>query len=70
MRAEGAYGGDGHGAGSRGDDAHDLRHHGDAEVRDDGSALTDLAVNVRAEPAPGGCGAHVAAALGRARARP
>ncbi|WP_328772557.1 Rv2231c family pyridoxal phosphate-dependent protein CobC [Streptomyces sp. NBC_00286] len=32
--------------------AHDLRHHGDAEVRDDGSALVDLAVNVRADTPP------------------
>lgn len=31
-------------------DAHDLRHHGDAEVRDAG--LTDLAVNVRCETPP------------------
>ncbi|TLS42621.1 threonine-phosphate decarboxylase [Streptomyces montanus] len=31
---------------------HDLRHHGDAEVRDDGSALVDLAVNVRADTPP------------------
>lgn len=31
---------------------HDLRHHGDAEVRDDGAALTDLAVNVRADTPP------------------
>ncbi|MEV6396263.1 Rv2231c family pyridoxal phosphate-dependent protein CobC [Streptomyces sp. NPDC051907] len=31
-------------------DAHDLRHHGDAEVRD--AALTDLAVNVRADTPP------------------
>ncbi|MET7620553.1 Rv2231c family pyridoxal phosphate-dependent protein CobC [Streptomyces sp. NPDC005408] len=31
-------------------DAHDLRHHGDAEVRDAG--LTDLAVNVRAGTPP------------------
>ncbi|MFF3144764.1 aminotransferase, partial [Streptomyces sp. NPDC057927] len=67
MRAEGAYGGDGHGAGSRGDDAHDLRHHGDAEVRDDGSALTDLAVNVRADTPPAWLREHVAASLdGRA----
>src|SRR4029079_3537802 len=29
------------------------RHHGDAEVRDDGSKLTDLAVNVRADTPPG-----------------
>ena len=33
-------------------EAHDLRHHGDAEVRDDGSALVDLAVNVRAGTPP------------------
>lgn len=31
---------------------HDLRHHGDAEVRDDGSALVDLAVNVRTGTPP------------------
>ncbi|MEU7101682.1 Rv2231c family pyridoxal phosphate-dependent protein CobC [Streptomyces longwoodensis] len=31
---------------------HDLRHHGDAEVRDDGAALVDLAVNVRAGTPP------------------
>ncbi|WP_437061520.1 Rv2231c family pyridoxal phosphate-dependent protein CobC [Streptomyces sp. enrichment culture] len=36
----------------RTDDGHDLRHHGDAEVRDDGSALVDLAVNVRADTPP------------------
>jgi histidinol-phosphate aminotransferase len=36
----------------RTDDGHDLRHHGDAEVRDDGSALTDLAVNVRSDTPP------------------
>lgn len=34
------------------DEGHDLRHHGDAEVRDDGSALVDLAVNVRADTPP------------------
>ncbi|MFE9766272.1 Rv2231c family pyridoxal phosphate-dependent protein CobC [Streptomyces sp. NPDC005808] len=33
-------------------DGHDLRHHGDAEVRDDGSTLIDLAVNVRADTPP------------------
>ncbi|MFF5493254.1 Rv2231c family pyridoxal phosphate-dependent protein CobC [Streptomyces aquilus] len=32
--------------------SHDLRHHGDAEVRDDGARLTDLAVNVRADTPP------------------
>ncbi|MGW8328371.1 Rv2231c family pyridoxal phosphate-dependent protein CobC [Streptomyces sp. NPDC055897] len=31
---------------------HDLRHHGDAEVRDDGGELTDLAVNVRTGTPP------------------
>ncbi|ANP54285.1 histidinol-phosphate aminotransferase [Streptomyces griseochromogenes] len=29
-----------------------LRHHGDAEVRDDGAGLVDLAVNVRADTPP------------------
>ncbi|MFD5572173.1 Rv2231c family pyridoxal phosphate-dependent protein CobC [Streptomyces cadmiisoli] len=33
-------------------DPHDLRHHGDAEVRDDGRTLVDLAVNVRAGTPP------------------
>ncbi|MGW1541795.1 Rv2231c family pyridoxal phosphate-dependent protein CobC [Streptomyces sp. NPDC002309] len=33
-------------------DGPDLRHHGDAEVRDDGAALVDLAVNVRPEAPP------------------
>ncbi|MER6675616.1 Rv2231c family pyridoxal phosphate-dependent protein CobC [Streptomyces sp. NPDC000983] len=33
-------------------EGHDLRHHGDAEMRDDGSALVDLAVNVRADTPP------------------
>src|SRR5690606_39195230 len=32
--------------------AHDRRHHGDAEVRDSGAALVDLAVNVRADTPP------------------
>lgn len=31
---------------------HDLRHHGDAELRDAGTGLTDLAVNVRAGTPP------------------
>lgn len=35
---------------------HDLRHHGDAEVRDDGDELTDLAVNVRTGTPRPGCG--------------
>ncbi|WP_411106176.1 Rv2231c family pyridoxal phosphate-dependent protein CobC [Streptomyces sp. cmx-4-9] len=32
--------------------AHDLRHHGDAEVVDAGAGLVDLAVNVRADTPP------------------
>ncbi|MFF3505130.1 Rv2231c family pyridoxal phosphate-dependent protein CobC [Streptomyces sp. NPDC003247] len=44
-------------------DGHDLRHHGDAEVRDDGSALVDLAVNVRADTPPAWLREHVAASL-------
>src|SRR5690606_21757923 len=31
---------------------HDLRHHGDAEGRDDGGALVDPAANARADPPP------------------
>ncbi|WP_428934341.1 Rv2231c family pyridoxal phosphate-dependent protein CobC [Streptomyces sp. ACT015] len=42
---------------------HDLRHHGDAEIRDDGAALVDLAVNVRADTPPGWLREHVAASL-------
>lgn len=42
---------------------HDLRHHGDAEVRDDGSALTDLAVNVRADTPPRWLRERIAASL-------
>ncbi|MGV9250196.1 Rv2231c family pyridoxal phosphate-dependent protein CobC [Streptomyces sp. NPDC003697] len=44
-------------------DGHDLRHHGDAEVRDDGSALVDLAVNVRADTPPGWLRERIAASL-------
>jgi histidinol-phosphate aminotransferase len=33
-------------------DGHDLRHHGDSEVRDEASGLVDLAVNVRADTPP------------------
>lgn len=44
-------------------DGHDLRHHGDAEVRDDGSALVDLAVNVRADTPPEWLRSRVAASL-------
>ncbi|MFJ4512408.1 Rv2231c family pyridoxal phosphate-dependent protein CobC [Streptomyces sp. NPDC088816] len=42
---------------------HDLRHHGDAEVRDDGAALVDLAVNVRADTPPGWLRERIAASL-------
>ncbi|RMB81956.1 Rv2231c family pyridoxal phosphate-dependent protein CobC [Streptomyces shenzhenensis] len=41
----------------------DLRHHGDAEVRDDGSALVDLAVNVRAGTPPDWLRERIAASL-------
>ncbi|MDG4865242.1 aminotransferase, partial [Streptomyces sp. T-3] len=44
-------------------DAHDLRHHGDAEVRGADAALTDLAVNVRADTPPAWLREHIAASL-------
>lgn len=44
-------------------DAHDLRHHGDAEVRDDGAGLTDLAVNVRPGTPPAWLRERIAASL-------
>ncbi|MFE9683856.1 Rv2231c family pyridoxal phosphate-dependent protein CobC [Streptomyces sp. NPDC006285] len=44
--------------------SYDLRHHGDAEVRDDGSALVDLAVNVRAGTPPAWLREHIAGSLG------
>ncbi|BCL31544.1 Rv2231c family pyridoxal phosphate-dependent protein CobC [Streptomyces aurantiacus] len=50
--------------------AHDLRHHGDAEVRDDGSALVDLAVNVRAGTPPDWLRGHIADSLGGLAAYP
>ena len=56
-RATGGQGSGGHG------DAHDLRHHGDAEVRDDGSALVDLAVNVRADTPPAWLRERIAGSL-------
>lgn len=40
-----------------------LRHHGDAEVRDDGRKLTDLAVNVRAGTPPHWLKSRIAASL-------
>ncbi|MFJ8282917.1 Rv2231c family pyridoxal phosphate-dependent protein CobC [Streptomyces griseoviridis] len=48
---------DGGGAG------HDLRHHGDAEVRDGGAALVDLAVNVRADTPPSWLRERIVASL-------
>ncbi|WCN00638.1 Rv2231c family pyridoxal phosphate-dependent protein CobC [Streptomyces sp. M92] len=48
----------------------DLRHHGDAEVRGDGSALVDLAVNVRADTPPAWLREHVAGSLGSLAAYP
>ncbi|WP_234426264.1 Rv2231c family pyridoxal phosphate-dependent protein CobC, partial [Streptomyces kebangsaanensis] len=50
-------------AGMRGGRVHDLRHHGDAEVRDDGAALVDLAVNVRADTPPAWLRERIAASL-------
>ncbi len=47
----------------RADSGHDLRHHGDAEVRDDGGSLVDLAVNVRADTPPVWLREHIAASL-------
>ncbi|MEU9355266.1 Rv2231c family pyridoxal phosphate-dependent protein CobC [Streptomyces griseoloalbus] len=49
---------------------HDLRHHGDAEVRDDGSELVDLAVNVRADTPPPWLREHIAASLSGLAAYP
>ncbi|MFB9466484.1 Rv2231c family pyridoxal phosphate-dependent protein CobC [Streptomyces cinereospinus] len=51
-------------------DAHDLRHHGDAEVRDDGAALVDLAVNVRAGTPPPWLREVIAGSLGGLAAYP
>ncbi|MGW7258101.1 Rv2231c family pyridoxal phosphate-dependent protein CobC [Streptomyces sp. NPDC054834] len=49
---------------------HDLRHHGDAEVRDDGAALVDLAVNVRADTPPVWLRERIAGSLGSLAAYP
>ncbi|MGW6136564.1 Rv2231c family pyridoxal phosphate-dependent protein CobC [Streptomyces sp. NPDC055144] len=48
----------------RTDDGHDLRHHGDAEVRGTGADLTDLAVNVRSGTPPVWLREHIADSLG------
>ncbi|MEU0075499.1 Rv2231c family pyridoxal phosphate-dependent protein CobC [Streptomyces sp. NPDC006332] len=44
-------------------EGHDLRHHGDAEVRDVGPAVVDLAVNVRANTPPGWLRERIAESL-------
>ncbi|MFI6010728.1 Rv2231c family pyridoxal phosphate-dependent protein CobC [Streptomyces sp. NPDC051243] len=49
---------------------HDLRHHGDAEVRDDGATLIDLAVNVRADTPPVWLRERIAGSLGSLAAYP
>ncbi|MFE4248886.1 Rv2231c family pyridoxal phosphate-dependent protein CobC [Streptomyces sp. NPDC056910] len=54
----------------RTDDGHDLRHHGDAEVRGTGAGLTDLAVNVRADTPPVWLREHIAGSLGGLAAYP
>ncbi|MFD7201582.1 Rv2231c family pyridoxal phosphate-dependent protein CobC [Streptomyces sp. NPDC059893] len=54
----------------RTDDGHDLRHHGDAEVRGTGADLTDLAVNVRADTPPVWLREHIADSLGGLAAYP
>ncbi|MEV7423948.1 Rv2231c family pyridoxal phosphate-dependent protein CobC [Streptomyces sp. NPDC091212] len=45
------------------DDPHDLRHHGDAEVRDGAAGLIDLAVNVRTGTPPDWLRERIAASL-------
>lgn len=52
------------------DAGHDLRHHGDAEVRDDGAALVDLAVNVRADTPPAWLREEIAGSLSSLAAYP
>ncbi|MFD3560672.1 Rv2231c family pyridoxal phosphate-dependent protein CobC [Streptomyces sp. NPDC058686] len=54
----------------RTDDGHDLRHHGDAEVRGTGADLTDLAVNVRSDTPPAWLREHIADSLGGLAAYP
>jgi histidinol-phosphate aminotransferase len=51
-------------------DGHDLAHHGDAEVRDDGRELTDLAVNVRTGTPPPWLRSRIAASLDALAAYP
>ncbi|GAA2408883.1 Rv2231c family pyridoxal phosphate-dependent protein CobC [Streptomyces glaucosporus] len=49
---------------------HDLRHHGDAEVRDAGADLVDLAVNVRSGTPPAWLKERIAASLDSLAAYP
>ncbi|MGW1893136.1 Rv2231c family pyridoxal phosphate-dependent protein CobC [Streptomyces sp. NPDC002004] len=51
-------------------EVHDLRHHGDAEVRGAGGGLVDLAVNVRADTPPAWLRDRIAASLGGLAAYP
>ncbi|MGW1723960.1 Rv2231c family pyridoxal phosphate-dependent protein CobC [Streptomyces sp. NPDC002306] len=48
----------------------DLRHHGDAEIRDDGAELVDLAVNVRADTPPAWLRERITGSLGVLAAYP
>ncbi|HEX5568677.1 MAG TPA: Rv2231c family pyridoxal phosphate-dependent protein CobC [Streptomyces sp.] len=50
--------------------SHDLRHHGDAEVRDAGAGVVDLAVNVRAGTPPRWLKERIAASLDSLAAYP
>ncbi|HEV7628441.1 MAG TPA: Rv2231c family pyridoxal phosphate-dependent protein CobC [Streptomyces sp.] len=52
-----------HGHSDSAPDRQGLRHHGDAEVRDDGAELTDLAVNVRTGTPPPWLKARLAGSL-------
>ncbi|MEG8280123.1 Rv2231c family pyridoxal phosphate-dependent protein CobC [Streptomyces sp. AHA2] len=54
----------------RTESGHDLRHHGDAEVRDAGGGLVDLAVNVRADTPPAWLLEHITASLAGLAAYP
>lgn len=53
-----------------GDHVPDLRHHGDAETRDEGAGLTDLAVNVRSGTPPAWLRARIAESLSDLAAYP
>ncbi|MEV7615366.1 Rv2231c family pyridoxal phosphate-dependent protein CobC [Streptomyces sp. NPDC089799] len=51
-------------------EAHDLRHHGDAEVVDAGAGLVDLAVNVRSDTPPAWLKERIAGSLDSLAAYP